>query len=366
MDDRGDRRGYRDTDRDRDDSRRQDDYRRDQSGISASSQQVTNIKDEYDSSYYRSAIGPRSSSVSAKKTIPASSIVMERFYAYGAGGIPLKPGSKSAAVVAIKENREREKRELGQLNDRFASYIERVRYLEAQNKKLQLELDHLRGKWGQQTSKVKEMYEVEIQEARRIIDETAKDRATAELRAKRAEEDTKNYRDKYETLLAGRDSDRQKIDVLQKQLADNEADLNLFRRRLADLEDESKRYRLESQKLISDIQRITQELDQETISRVQLENEKQSLEEEINFLKQIHVQEIEELKQTNLTGTALDPSNFFKHELSNAIRDIREEYEQLNNQQRTELESWYRIKVRFVWYKKLNNFQTSSSLLNVT
>lgn len=37
---------------------------------------------------------------------------------------------------------------------------------------------------------------------------------------------------RYEALLAGRDSDRQKIDLLQKQLADNEADLNLFRRRL--------------------------------------------------------------------------------------------------------------------------------------
>jgi hypothetical protein len=40
------------------------------------------------------------------------------------------------------------------------------------------------------------------------------------------------YLVRYETLLASRDSDRQKIDVLQKQLADNEADLNLFRRRL--------------------------------------------------------------------------------------------------------------------------------------
>ncbi len=37
---------------------------------------------------------------------------------------------------------------------------------------------------------------------------------------------------RYETLLAGRDSDRQKVEALQKQLADNEADLNLFRRRL--------------------------------------------------------------------------------------------------------------------------------------
>lgn len=111
------------------------------------------------------------------------------------------------------------------------------------------------------------------------------------------------------------------------------------------MEDEQKRFRAESQKLILDIQRVTQDLDQETIARVQLENEKQSLEEEINFLKQIHAQEIEELKHANLIGTALDPSNFFKHELSNAIRDIREEYEQLNNQQRNELESWYRIKV---------------------
>lgn len=41
-----------------------------------------------------------------------------------------------------------------------------------------------------------------------------------------------SFVDRYETLLAGRDSDRQKITALQKQLADNEADLNLFRRRL--------------------------------------------------------------------------------------------------------------------------------------
>jgi len=317
---------------------------RDAASSSSSSQQRRTEEEE--TSNYRSQIAPRSTNITTHRIVPTSNIITERFYAYGAGhGIPLKPGGKSAAIVAIQENREREKRELSHLNDRFASYIERVRYLEAQNKKLQLELEHLRGKWGSQTEKVKEMYEVEIREARKIIDDTAKDRASAELRAKRAEEETLKFKDKYETLLAGRDSDRQKIDVLQKQLADNEADLNLFRRRLADLEDEQKRYRAESQKLILDIQRVTQDLDQETIARVQLENEKQSLEEEINFLKQIHAQEIEELKHANLIGTALDPSNFFKHELSNAIRDIREEYEQLNNHQRDELESWYRMKV---------------------
>lgn len=44
------------------------------------------------------------------------------------------------------------------------------------------------------------------------------------------------FSNRYEALVAGRDSDRQKIDSLQKQLADNEADLNLFRRRLGNQE----------------------------------------------------------------------------------------------------------------------------------
>lgn len=53
------------------------------------------------------------------------------------------------------------------------------------------------GQWGTQTGKVKEMYETEVREARRIIDDTAKDRAAAELRAKRAEEETLKFKDKY-------------------------------------------------------------------------------------------------------------------------------------------------------------------------
>ena len=41
------------------------------------------------------------------------------------------------------------------------------------------------------------MYEIEIREARRLIDDTAKDYAAVELRAKRAEEETLKFKDKY-------------------------------------------------------------------------------------------------------------------------------------------------------------------------
>jgi hypothetical protein len=44
---------------------------------------------------------------------------------------------------------------------------------------------------------MKEKYHVEIHQARHTIDETAKDCAVAELRAKRAEEETIKLKEKY-------------------------------------------------------------------------------------------------------------------------------------------------------------------------
>ncbi|CAF1188353.1 unnamed protein product [Rotaria sp. Silwood1] len=269
-------------------------------------------------------------------------IVIEHFKI---SDIPIKSSSRSAAIIEIDENRKREKRELNNLNDRFASYIERVRFLEAQNKKFQFEIDEIRQKWGSQITKLKEIYDSELSEARHIINDTAKQHATIDLRTKHAEEETLNFKDKCEALRIARDSDHRQIESLQKQLFNNEADLDLFRRRITDLEDEQKRFNIESKKLILDIQRITKNLDQEIISRIQLENQKENLEKEIKFLKEIHLQEIDELKQINLNNTILDSTKFFQYELSNAIKNIRQEYEQLNDQQRHELESWYQIKV---------------------
>ena len=64
----------------------------------------------------------------------------------GGGG-----GSTSGAVREVEANptaalaqREKEKRNLQELNDRFASYIERVRFLEADHKRLQTIIDVLK------------------------------------------------------------------------------------------------------------------------------------------------------------------------------------------------------------------------------
>ncbi len=100
--------------------------------------------------------------------------------------------------------------------------------------------------------------------------------------------------------------------------------------------------------MLAEIQRITAELDSETLQRVQLENEKNGLEEELSFLRQMHSQELEDLRQKSFLDVGLDSSQFFKSELANAIREIRGEYEQINNSQRADMEQWYRMKIQEV------------------
>jgi intermediate filament protein if len=93
----------------------------------------------------------------------------------------LPPGAslaliKSTGVGAVQSSRETEKKSLQDLNERLANYIEKVRFLEAQNKRLADELDKLKSKWGKETSAVKAMYQAELDEARKLLDEANKEK----------------------------------------------------------------------------------------------------------------------------------------------------------------------------------------------
>ena len=98
------------------------------------------------------------------------------------------PNHTAPAVTSFKSNREKEKKDMQDLNERFANYIEKVRFLEAQNKKLVTELEQLRSHWGKETSAVKQMYETELDEARKLIDDTNKEKARLQLRVGQLEE----------------------------------------------------------------------------------------------------------------------------------------------------------------------------------
>lgn len=114
---------------------------------------------------YRSILGPRTTNLQRSRPtgLNSSSFTTRVNYTphsstgttshFGPGlaslvhnpAVPLRGGSNgvTTAIVSINTTRQREKHELENLNDKFAQYVEKVRYLEAQNRKLVMELDAL-------------------------------------------------------------------------------------------------------------------------------------------------------------------------------------------------------------------------------
>jgi hypothetical protein len=94
----------------------------------------------------------------------------------------------ASGVSNVKTSRATEKKDMQDLNERFASYIEKVRFLEAQNRKLADELDKLKSKWGKETTAIKAMYQAELDEARRLLDDAEKEKARLEIKVSSMEE----------------------------------------------------------------------------------------------------------------------------------------------------------------------------------
>ena len=300
---------------------------------------------------YRSSLSPRSATVAARGGTSAGRVVASSVFSSASSsnigvGKPTNPG-----IIAITESREKEKRELSFLNDKFASYVERVRFLEVHNKKLQLELEALKNRSTGDSAKVKEMFEIELREAKLLIEQTGKDKATTELRLRAVDEEAERFRKRYAELLGAKTNDSARIAELERQIAENEADINLLKRRLGDLEDTLKRYKAENLRLFGEIQRINAEIEAENLRRVKLENDKAALLEELNYLRIMHKKQLEDITSHAYVEVGIDSSQFFKSELALAIRDIRAEYEAINASQKADIDNFYRIKITDVHSK---------------
>nr|XP_057904505.1 glial fibrillary acidic protein [Doryrhamphus excisus] len=199
----------------------------------------------------------------------------------------------------FKETRTNEKVEMMGLNDRFASFIEKVRVLEQQNKVLAAELAQLRGK---EPSRVGDIYQAQLRELRQQVADLGTEKARVEIERDNMAADVAVLKQRLHDEVALRQ--------------DAENNLNAFR----------------------------QDVDEASLNRVQLERKIEALRDEIDFLKKIHEEELQELQQHIMAQQVHVDMDLAKPDLTAALRDIRVQYETMASSNMQETEEWYRSK----------------------
>uniref|UniRef100_A0A182XZZ1 LTD domain-containing protein n=2 Tax=Anopheles stephensi TaxID=30069 RepID=A0A182XZZ1_ANOST len=248
--------------------------------------------------------------------------------------------STETALSPSRRSRLHEKNSLMNLNDRLACYIERVRYLEQENSRLSLELTTFQETASREVSGLKAIYEHELADARKLLDETAREKAKVEIDAKRYWEENEQLRTKVNRRT-------KELSELEKEARANEsrcieltANYNTICSERKKLQDELREAEKEADKLRRQFDTMRKDFEHETLIRVDLENNIQSLREELTFKEQVHSQELSESKlrrQSEISEIDGFLMEQYETKLQQTLQELRDQYEQQLRLNREEL-----------------------------
>ncbi|KAH8410322.1 hypothetical protein KR009_011891 [Drosophila setifemur] len=262
---------------------------------------------------------------------------------------PPSQSQASSPLSPTRHSRVAEKVELQNLNDRLATYIDRVRNLETENSRLSIEVQTTRDTVTRETTNIKNIFEAELLETRRLLDDTARDRARAEIENKRLweeNEELKTKLDKKTKECSTAEGNARMYESRANELGNKYKEANADRKKLGDELNEAIK---ELERLRKQYEETRKFLEQETLSRVDLENTIQSLREELSFKDQIHSQEINEsrrIRQTEYSEIDGRLSSEYDAKLKQSLQELRAQYEEQMRINRDDIESLYEDKIR--------------------
>ena len=106
------------------------------------------------------------------------------------------PGRRGRSPSPARTTRIQEKEQLQNLNDRLAAYIDKVRFLEGENSRLQVQVRSTEETITREKTNIKSLYESELGEARKLLDEAAKDKAKFQLEANKYKTEADDWQTK--------------------------------------------------------------------------------------------------------------------------------------------------------------------------
>ncbi|KAJ3603072.1 hypothetical protein NHX12_030816 [Muraenolepis orangiensis] len=202
----------------------------------------------------------------------------------------------------IQAVRTQEKEQIKTLNNRFASFIDKVRFLEQQNKMLETKWKLLQ----EQTtahSNIDAMFEAYISNLRRQLDGLGNEKVKLEGELRNMQGLVVDFKNKYED------------EINKRAAAENEFVL------------------------------LKKDVDSAYMNKVELEAKVDALQDEINILRDIYETELLELQsQIKDTSVIVEMDNSRKLDMDSIVAEVKAQYEEIAAKSRGEAETWYKQK----------------------
>ncbi|XP_051518265.1 keratin, type II cytoskeletal 5 [Myxocyprinus asiaticus] len=202
----------------------------------------------------------------------------------------------------IQVVRTQEKEQIKTLNNRFASFIDKVRFLEQQNKVLETKWSLLQDQTTTR-SNIDAMFEAYIANLRRQLDGLGNEKMKLDGELKNMQNLVEDFKNKYEDEINKRAAVENEFVLLKK------------------------------------------DVDAAYMNKVELEAKVDALQDEINFLRAIYEEELRELQgQIKDTSVIVEMDNSRNLDMDSIVAEVRAQYEDIANRSRAEAETWYKQK----------------------
>ncbi|XP_069735101.1 keratin, type II cytoskeletal 3-like isoform X5 [Phaenicophaeus curvirostris] len=201
----------------------------------------------------------------------------------------------------IQQVKNQEKEQIKTLNNQFASFIDKVRFLEQQNKVLSTkwELLQQQGPSGPRKN-LDTIFENYIQNLRRQLDSIMAQRGQLESELQNMQQYVEDYKTKYEEEINRRTTAENEFVVLKK------------------------------------------DVDSAYMTKVELEARVGALTDQINFLRCMYEEELAQMQTISRDLSVVVSMDNNRHlDLDSIIEEVRRQYEQIAQSSRAEAEAWY-------------------------
>lgn len=243
----------------------------------------------------------------------------------------------------IKQHHLKEQDELTDCNQRMNKYIGRVTDLENENTRLANELKDTINTWGANTRNVIKTNEPKLENARKAADLLSDDAAKTAAKANKLESEANFLQQAIADEISSSDHDHDKIKNLEQNLHQNKNELDSLKQAIDDRNDDLNKHAKNNDNLKGDLAGLLKALEEKNYECTKLRCENQTLEEQIPFLKSVNEKELGEMNRL-FEGKHVDPPEFYRSELQRAINDIKNDFKDLNEAEKRDLEAWYKHK----------------------